>query len=127
MDNPSSRKPPHAGAPSTGTDDDLLRECRVETFRSGGPGGQNQNKVESGVRLTHRATGIVVASRRHRSQHRNRQDALRRLRRKIEALGAKEKPRIPTRVPRTERRKRLEGKRRRSRLKRLRAKPPPDD
>lgn len=95
----------------------------MDTFRSGGKGGQHQNKVESGVRLTHRPTGIVVTSRKHRSQHRNREDALERLKRKLEARDRREKPRLPTGVPRREKRKRLEAKKRRSRLKRLRATP----
>ncbi len=134
MGKPPSRKPPglspqHAAeadsSPREGAD--LLAECRVDTFRSGGKGGQHQNKVESGVRLTHRPTGLVAVSRRHRSQRRNREDALDRLRRKLEARNRRETPRVPTRVPRRERRKRLEGKRRRSRLKRLRAAPDPEE
>ena len=115
---------PHAGHPG---DANLLAECRVDTFRSGGKGGQHQNKVESGVRLTHRPTGLVATSRRHRSQHRNREEALRLLSRKLESLNRPEKPRVPTRVPRREKRKRLEDKRRRSRVKRLRGAPNRDD
>jgi peptide chain release factor 2 len=42
-----------------------------QTFRSGGPGGQHQNKTESGVRLIHRPTGVVAESRSERSQHKN--------------------------------------------------------
>lgn len=106
---------------------DLLSECRVDTFRSGGKGGQHQNKVESGVRLTHRPTGFVVTSRRHRSQHRNREDALQRLRAKLEAMDRKDPPRLPTRVPGRERRKRLDEKKRRSRVKRLRTRPGPEE
>ncbi len=102
---------------------DLLAECRVDTFRSGGKGGQHQNKVESGVRLTHLPTGLVVTSRKHRSQHRNREDALERLSRKLEAMNRPDRPRVPTRVPQGEKRKRLEEKKRRSRAKRLRATP----
>lgn len=105
----------------------LLSECRVDTFRSGGKGGQHQNKVESGVRLTHRPTGLVVTSRKHRSQHRNRQDALQRLHGKLLAMDRKPPSRVATRVPGRERRKRLEEKRRRSRLKRLRKGPGPGD
>ena len=45
-------------------DRELLAECRVDTFRSGGKGGQHQNVTESGVRLTHLPTGTVTASRR---------------------------------------------------------------
>ncbi len=48
-------------------DDELKRD----TFRSGGPGGQHQNKTESGVRYTHIPTGIAAESRSERSQHKN--------------------------------------------------------
>ena len=134
MDNPPSRKPPaplagrdRSGAADEQSDQDLLRQCRVDTFRSGGAGGQHQNKVESGVRLTHHRTGIVVSSRRHRSQHRNREDALRKLREALAQLDRTDPPRIPTRVPRSQRRKRLDDKRKRSRVKRLRKKPAGED
>ena len=110
-----------ASRPRTGAG--LLAECRVDTFRSGGAGGQHQNKVESGVRLTHLPSGIVVTSRKHRSQHRNRQDALARLEAELEGRSRTRKPRVATSVPKREKRKRLEAKKRRSRLKRLRGKP----
>lgn len=51
----------------------------VQTFRSGGPGGQHQNKVETGVRITHPESGAIGESRENRSQHANRKAALRRL------------------------------------------------
>ena len=134
MSKAASRKPRGASPGAVGESEsrpcagaDLLAECRVDTFRSGGKGGQHQNKVESGVRLTHRPTGLVVTSRRHRSQHRNREDALKRLQRKLEARSRPQKPRVATRVPQREKRKRLEGKKRRSRLKRLRATPDRDE
>jgi peptide chain release factor 2 len=53
-------------------DDDLKRDV----FRSGGPGGQHQNKTESGVRYTHLPTGIVAESRSERSQHKNDANAM---------------------------------------------------
>ena len=53
-------------------EDDLVRQ----TFRSGGPGGQHQNKTESGVRYTHLPTGIAAESRTERSQHKNDANAL---------------------------------------------------
>ncbi len=125
MDEQTSRKDPAntSQAPERVPRAGLLAECRVDTFRAGGPGGQHQNKVESGVRLTHLPTGIVVASRKHRSQHRNREDALARLEAELEARSRTRKPRIPTPVPKRERRKRREAKKRRSRLKRLRDRP----
>ncbi len=54
-------------------------QVRFETFRSGGKGGQNVNKVETGVRVVHIPTGIAVVSTEARSQHMNKQLALNRL------------------------------------------------
>lgn len=51
----------------------------IQTFRSGGPGGQHQNKTETGVRIIHKASGIGAESRSERSQYQNRQIAFRRL------------------------------------------------
>jgi protein subunit release factor A len=108
-------------------DDALLAECRVETFRSGGPGGQHQNVTESGVRLVHLPTGVRVTARDERSQHQNRALALRRLRAKLEELGREAKPRVPTRVPRVQRQRRREAKRKRGETKRLRRPPESED
>jgi protein subunit release factor A len=79
--------------------------------------------TESGVRLVHLPTGIRASARDERSQHRNRSLALQRLREKLEELAREEKPRVPTRVPRSQKQKRLEEKKRRGRTKQLR-KPP---
>lgn len=110
--------------PIPSSDEALLAQCRVETFRAGGPGGQHQNTTDSGVRLTHEPTGLQAASRQERSQHRNRALALKRLREKLEAANHRDRPRVSTAVPRREKKKRLEEKRQRSRTKKLRK--PPD-
>lgn len=61
----------------------LLRACSVETYRASGPGGQRRNKVETAVRLTHRATGLTVTAAESRSQAENRRRALARMRRRL--------------------------------------------
>ncbi|MBV8314656.1 MAG: peptide chain release factor 2 [Planctomycetaceae bacterium] len=60
-------------------DDELKRDV----FRSGGPGGQHQNKTESGVRYTHLPTGVAAESRSERSQHKNDANALALLKAKL--------------------------------------------
>jgi len=109
------------------SDEELLRECEVETFRSSGPGGQHVNKTESAVRLRHPPSSVVVTSQQERSQHRNKTICLRKLREKIERLNYRPAKRVPTRISRSAKNRTLEGKSRRSKIKRLRTKPSPDD
>jgi protein subunit release factor B len=110
------------------SDEALLAECDVQTFRAGGPGGQHQNVTDSAVRLVHRPSGLTVTSRAQRSQYMNKMDALRRLRLKLRRLNEPPPPpRRPTRPSRAAKERRLAEKTRRSAAKRLRRPPSSDE
>lgn len=109
------------------SNEDLLKECRVDTFRASGKGGQHVNKTESAVRLTHLPTGIVVTCQDERSQHRNKDIALRRLREKLIELNRKPKKRVPTKATRSSKEKRIQSKKIQSQKKALRQKPKRDE
>ena len=55
------------------------KDFTIQTFRSGGKGGQHQNKTDSGVRIIHKASGARGECRNHREQIRNKKEALKRL------------------------------------------------
>jgi hypothetical protein len=73
-------RPPHPAALDLET---LAAECELRTTRRSGPGGQNRNKVETAVILTHKPTGITAEAAERRTQGENRRQALFRLRLKL--------------------------------------------
>jgi protein subunit release factor A len=109
------------------TDEALLAECEVQVFRATGPGGQSVNTTDSAVRLVHRPTGIVIVARRERSQLRNKHDAVRRLRCRIEEAQRPRAPRHATKPSWSAIQRRLSSKARLSSKKSTRRKPASDD
>ncbi len=110
------------------TDAALLAECRVDVFRATGPGGQGVNTTDSAVRLTHLPTGIVVVCRRERSQTRNKEACLARLRGRIDDLLAPPPPpRRPSRPSRAAKERRLAEKAVRAATKVARRTPPSEE
>ncbi|HEU5381724.1 MAG TPA: peptide chain release factor-like protein [Ktedonobacteraceae bacterium] len=89
----------------------LERDCTMEFFIASGPGGQHRNKVETGVRLIHRPSGMLVTATERRSQYANREMAFERMAERLQHLQQRRVPRIPTRPGVASRERRLQAKR----------------
>ena len=113
---PRRRPPPYALDRET-----LKAQTRVDIHRASGPGGQHVNRTESAVRLVHAPSGVVVMAADTRSQIRNREIAFERLIERLKRLNYRPRKRVPTRVPRAAKARRLASKKLRGERKRSRA------
>jgi protein subunit release factor B len=99
-------------APTYPTDrESLERDSDLEFIIASGPGGQHRNKVQTGVRLVHRPTGITVTATERRSQHANRETAFERMQTRLEEFQRVKIPRKPTRPTAASRERRINEKR----------------
>jgi protein subunit release factor A len=101
-------------------DDELLAECKVSAFRASGSGGQHVNVTDSAVRLLHLPTGLIVTSQKERSQYLNKRECLIKLREKVAKLNYRQPKRIPSKMPKSVKRKNLAKKAKHSQKKQLR-------
>ena len=104
------------------SDQKLLDECEVQSYRSSGSGGQHVNTTDSAIRLKHIPSGITVTCSQERSQYLNKMICLQKLRAKIAHLNEKPLPRVATKKPRRAKEKVLKEKKQLSLKKKLRTK-----
>lgn len=97
--------------------EDIARDCDVQAFRASGPGGQCVNTTDSAVRMTHVPSGMTVTSRESRSQFRNRQLCVQKLREQFARKAVPPKVRRATKATRASKERRLAEKRHRSQTK----------
>lgn len=106
------------------SDSDLLKLCRVDTYRASGAGGQHVNTTDSAVRLVHIETGLTVQCSNHRSQHMNKEECIAKLRALYhQKFLVVKKRRIATKKTRGSQERRIKKKKGRSQVKQNRQKP----
>jgi len=98
-------------------------ELEITFYRSSGPGGQRKNRRDTAVRIRHIPTGITAVSTESRYQSMNLKQAMERLREKLEAQSYSPPPRIATKIPQAVHKQRLQIKRKRSSVKKMRKAP----
>jgi protein subunit release factor B len=98
-------------------------DCTIENIRASGPGGQHKNRRETGIRLTHNPTGLVVTAVEQRERFRNLENAKKRMQKALERFYHRDPKRIPTHSPNWANEQRLETKRKKSQKKKIRKKP----
>ncbi|MHC4953844.1 MAG: peptide chain release factor-like protein [Planctomycetota bacterium] len=103
-----------------------MRDVVITFLKAGGPGGQHRNKTETGVRLLHVPTGIVVTATERRSRRQNLDVAFERLAKKLAEHNKPRKKRIPTKPTRASRERRVQEKKRRAATKQRRQRPTDD-
>ncbi len=103
--------------------DKLAAQCEAQAFHAAGPGGQCVNTTDSAVRTVHVPTGITVVSRESRSQYRNRQLCLQKIRDELARRAVPPKVRHKTKPTRASKERRLAAKHYRSQVKDLRRRP----
>jgi len=96
----------------------------ITFFRGSGPGGQHRNKTETGVRIRHLPTGVIVTATESRSRSLNLRRAMARLEERLAARRRRPKPRLPTKPGRAARERRVAAKKQRGEIKKMRGKPP---
>ena len=106
--------------PKNKTLEKLKKETKVYFSTSRGPGGQRRDRKKTGVRLHHLPTGIRISIDTQTSQAQNKKIAFQILIDKLKKLRQRKKKRIPTRIPRGIKEKRLKRKKYRSQIKQLR-------
>lgn len=104
------------------SDEKLLEECDVQTFRSSGSGGQHVNKTDSAVRLIYRPLNIAVTCQTERSQYLNKLRCLEKLREKVKKLNYRAPKRVPTKMSKAKKEENLNKKSKHGEKKRLRQK-----
>jgi len=109
------------------TDEKLLELCKVETYRSSGPGGQHVNTTDSAVRITYLPLNLAVTCQKERSQLLNKLSCIKKLREKVDKLNYRAPKRIKTKISWHKKEKNLQKKLEHGAKKRLRKKPDLND